>query len=440
MRISSWLIPLAIGNLATAQETVLGVYIFSRHGDRTAKSTPPSNLTDLGYQEVFTSGTYFRNRYVAANATRRIHGLDSDLIKQPQITASAPSDVVIANSAQGFLQSLYPPVGEQLGSNTLRNGTLIRSPLNGYQLIPIQAIQSGSDSENSAWLQGSTNCANAMISSNNYFVSAQFLEALNHTESLYERIYPDVAKTFTEDQTNFQNAYVVWDLLNVASIHNASATLPNDDDFFQLKPLADQHEFGLPITHLSLSAHNLTSVNPDFHGVPDYASTLTWELVTNATVNPSSWPSADDIYVRFLFHDGTTSNISEPVEYPLFGSNKSPLPWNDFVNGMNKFAVSGQAAWCQACGNSTGVCSAAALDTYSGTPSAGGSSSSSKSGGSGISKAVCGVIGAMVTLGVVLGAELLLMLLGGLRLVSKKRLQDPATNGVASDGRGKSGA
>ncbi|KAJ9494335.1 hypothetical protein H2202_010118 [Exophiala xenobiotica] len=483
MRISSWLIPLAIANLATAKETVLGVYIFSRHGDRTAKSTPPSNLTDLGYQEVFTSGTYFRNRYVAADATRRIHGLDSDLIKQSQITASAPSDVVIANSAQGFLQGLYPPVGEQLGSNTLRNGTLIRSPLNGYQLIPIQAIQSGSDSENSAWLQGSTNCANAMISSNNYFVSAQFLETLNYTQSLYERIYPDVAKTFTEDQTNFQNAYVVWDLLNVASIHNASATLPDDDDFFQLKTLADQHEFGLaynasePIRavtgsilgaqvvsalNTTISGHgasklniqfgayggmlsffglsNLTSVKPDFYGVPDYASTLTWELVTNATVNSSSWPSADDIYVRFLFHNGTTSNISEPVEYPLFGSNKSPVPWNDFVNGMNKFAVSGQAAWCQACGNSTGVCSAAALDTDSGTPSGGGNPSSSKSGGSGISKAVCGVIGAMVTLGVVLGAELLLMLLGGLRLVSKKRLRDPATNGVASDGRGKSGA
>jgi hypothetical protein len=35
-------------------ETVLGVYIFSRHGDRTAKSTPPTSLTDLGFQEVCT--------------------------------------------------------------------------------------------------------------------------------------------------------------------------------------------------------------------------------------------------------------------------------------------------------------------------------------------------------------------------------------------------
>jgi hypothetical protein len=37
---------------AAAAETVIGAYIFSRHGDRTAKSTPPTVLTDLGYQEV----------------------------------------------------------------------------------------------------------------------------------------------------------------------------------------------------------------------------------------------------------------------------------------------------------------------------------------------------------------------------------------------------
>lgn len=481
MRIHVLSTVLAVISPAFGQETVLGVYIFSRHGDRTAKSTPPTNLTDLGYQEVFTSGTYFRNHYVAAGASRRVYGVNSDLVKESQITASAPSDVVLANSAQGFLQGLYPPVGQQLGSNTLRNGTVVQSPLNGYQLIPIQTIQTGTNSEDSAWLQGSTACANAVISSNNYFTSMEYLATLNRTQALYQRTYPDVAQTFTQGQTDFFNAYVIWDLLNVASIHNDSATLPNDEDFFQLRTLADQHEFGLaynasePIRavtgsiiaaqvvsalNTTISGHgaskiniqfgayggmlsffglsNLTSVNPDFYGVPDYASTLTWELVTNASVNSTSWPSVDDIFVRFLFHNGTTSNISEPVEYPLFGSNQTPLPWNDFVKGMNQFAVSGQAAWCQACGNSTGVCSAAALGTTSNSTSTGGSATSSKSGGNGISKAVCGVIGAMVTLGVILGAEILIMLVGGLRLVSKRRLQHPATNGVVSDGLGKS--
>lgn len=88
-------------------ESLLGVYIFSRHGDRTAKLTPPTNLTGLGYQEVFTSGSYFRDRYV--NSTNKIVGINTNVVKQSQITASAPADTVLQNSAQGFLQALYPP-------------------------------------------------------------------------------------------------------------------------------------------------------------------------------------------------------------------------------------------------------------------------------------------------------------------------------------------
>jgi hypothetical protein len=76
-------------------------------------------------------------------------------------TASAPVDNVLQASGIGFLSGLYPPVGPTLGSQSLRNGTVVESPLNGFQLIPLQVVQSGAGSEDSAWLQGATNCANA---------------------------------------------------------------------------------------------------------------------------------------------------------------------------------------------------------------------------------------------------------------------------------------
>ena len=190
-----------------AAETILGVYIFSRHGDRTAKSTPPANLTDLGYQEIFTSGTYFRNRYIASNATSRIAGINTDLVKQSQITASAPLDTVLMNSAQGFLQGLYPPVGTTLGANTLRNGTTLQTPLNGYQLIPIQTVTSGTGSEDSAWLQGSSNCAKALVSSNNYYTSLSYMNLLNSTADFYKSISPMVNNTFSPSDISFKNAY-----------------------------------------------------------------------------------------------------------------------------------------------------------------------------------------------------------------------------------------
>ena len=458
---------LAAAGLAVAEETVLGVYIFSRHGDRSAKSTPPANLTDLGYQEVFTSGTYFRNRYIASGASSPIFGINTDLVKQTQITASAPADTVLGSSAMAFLQGLYPPTGDLLASATLRNGTKVQTPLNGYQLIPIQSVQTGANSENAAWLQGSTNCANAQISSNDYFQSAEYLQTLSASQSLYDSIYPMINRTFTTSQNSFQNGYAIWDLLNVASIHNSTNNFPSADlltpeVFDQLFYLANEHEFGLaynnsePIRaitgsilanevvtalnstitgkgkskiNIQFGAYagmlsffglaNLTQTSPDFFGIPDYASTLTWELVTNTTVSASQFPTMADISVRFLFHNGTTSNISEPVEFPLFGGSVSPLPWNDFVTGMNKFSIKSQSDWCKACGNSTGVC---ASDSAS-TSSSSNDSSDSGSGSGGISKVVAGVIGAMVTLAVILGIELLVVLLGGLRLVRKKTLK-----------------
>lgn len=83
---------------------------------------------------------------------------------------------------------------------------------------------------------------------------------------------------------------------------------------------------------------------------------------------------------------------------------------------MSKFAIGSQSAWCSACGNSTGVCASTAPSSNDG------SEKHEKHSSDGLSKPVAGVIGAMVTLAVVLGVEGLIMLVGGLRLASKKRL------------------
>ena len=98
---------------------------------------------------------------------------------------------------------------------------------------------------------------------------------------------------------------------------------------------------------------------------------------------------------------------------------------------MNEFAVGSQAGWCKACGNSTGVCASSTLTSpSSGGKGGGGAGGSGGGGGGGVSRPVAGVIGAMVTLAVVLGVEGLVMLLGGLRLVSKNRLGAGAREGA----------
>jgi hypothetical protein len=196
--------------LIQAQETVLGVYIFHRHGDRTSKAFPPASLTDLGYAQVHSAGDFYRNRYVDANGTSPIFNLAHDVVKNSQLSVQAPVDTVLQNSAAGFLQGLYPPVGATLGTQKLANGSSVEAPLNGFQLIPVNAVASAassSNSENSAWLQGSSGCNNAIISSNNYFYSQEYMDKLNSTMAFYQSILPVINGTFSASYDTFKNAY-----------------------------------------------------------------------------------------------------------------------------------------------------------------------------------------------------------------------------------------
>jgi hypothetical protein len=193
-----------------AKETVLGVYIFHRHGDRTSKSWPPASLTDLGYAEVYSSGNFYRNRYVDSSASDTIFGISSDLVDNYQLNVQAPVDDVLQNSAAGFLQGLYPPVGPTLGSQKLGNGSTVEAPMGGFQLIPVNAVASAAsstNSENSAWLQGSSGCNNAIVSSNDYFYSPEYMGLLNSTAAFYQNILPVINTTFTAKTDTFKNAY-----------------------------------------------------------------------------------------------------------------------------------------------------------------------------------------------------------------------------------------
>ena len=199
-------LPMALSQ-ALSNETVLGVYMFHRHGDRTAKITAASNLTDLGYLQVYESGEYYRSRYIDSNAPYRISGINPDLVLQSQIQISAPIDGVLQNSATGFLQALYPPVGSSLDTETLRNGTKVTSPMQGYQLIPLGVAESGTGSEDNTWLQSTSNCAKAEISSNNYFLSSEYNSLLDSTGKFYARLIPVVSSYFNSSTATFENAY-----------------------------------------------------------------------------------------------------------------------------------------------------------------------------------------------------------------------------------------
>ncbi|KFY73840.1 hypothetical protein V499_06096 [Pseudogymnoascus sp. VKM F-103] len=456
---------------ALAADTTLGIYVFHRHGDRTSKAWTPTHLTDLGYTQVHAAGSYFRTKYIT-DATTGISGIAPSLVNLAQLDVEAPVDTVLQVSAQGFTQGLYPPVGPTLNTQTLANGTKIEAPLDGYQLIPVNLVTSASkptaDSENSPWLQGASGCPAALTSSNEYLTSAEFVALDKKTRAFYAALAPVVASTFDADYLTFKNAYSIYDYINVATINNAtipSSNLLTKEVLSQLRTLADAHEFGLafnassPIRAISgatLAAQvlehlnatiaskgkkklgiqfgaygtflsffglaQLPAANNDFTGVVDYASSMTFEMFTSKTVAAGSFPAEEDISVRFMASNGSAAYVGQTA-YPLFGQKETVLPYKTFVSEMGKFAIGDQETWCKSCGRTDGACAEFSASSSSTDASAGASSSDGKSGSGGpISLPVAGVIGALVTLAVVLGLQALVMVAGGLRVVSKKRL------------------
>lgn len=165
---------------------------------------------------------------------------------------------------------------------------------------------------------------------------------------------------------------------------------------------------------------------------------MTFEVFTNSTnITTDSYPSVEEMNVRFLFSNGSAA--ANPLNtYPLFGSNAMSLSWTDFVNGMDAFAIGNQSAWCRACGNSTGVCAGTTATSSGSAPSSSGIARNASSSG-GMSKVVAGVIGAMVTLAVILGLEALILLVGGIRFVRKRNLGSPVVAGSGNGGVSKVG-
>lgn len=192
-------------------------------------------------------------------------------------------------------------------------------------------------------------------------------------------------------------------------------------------------QFGAYATFASFfGLADLSTAHPELRAVVDYASSMTFELFTNAstTVSSADYPAADELYVRFLFSNGTASEDAEPTAYALFGNDHDVISWNDFTAGMNKFAISSTERWCDVCSNTDGACAAYATDDSS-NGDASTASSSKKESSNGLSPVVNGVIGAMVTLAVVLGLEALVLLVGGYRIVSKKTLASSPVSHVS---------
>ncbi|KAK3989043.1 histidine phosphatase superfamily [Cladorrhinum sp. PSN332] len=423
-----------LGGTAMA-DTIHGVVVFTRHGDRTTKHYGAQALTNLGTTQNFQVGSDYRARYITAGSPQRILNISEFNYVSSQVYATAPNQGILLNTATAFLQGLYPPlVGlkDEVASQTLNNGTSSTSPLNGYQYVTLQGVVG--NSPDAIWIKGDEGCPAVTEASESFEDSDEFTARLAATRDFYHSLHPVLQSVYdykSPDDMSYAKAYDIFDLINVARIHNATSSARDvtDEQLFQLRTLADSAEFGYNynLTQPTRSIHaqtfsaailkqlnqtvaskgklkfsllggsydtflgffglaNLTAADPNFFGLPDYASTMAFEIFSPDTV--TSFPADPDaaLRVRFLFRNSTLGTLTS---FPLFGTGAESLSWPDFVRQMQHRAIATTAEWCSVCASTANFCAAYKQDN------------ALASSPGGLSNTVAGVIGAMVTLGVV---------------------------------------
>jgi hypothetical protein len=160
----------------------------------------------------------------------------------------------------------------------------------------------------------------------------------------------------------------------------------------------------------------LSGIDDGFTSIPEPGSVMVFELFSN-TANVPTFPDAKNLWVRFLFRNGSDSS-SPLLAYPLFGRGNSAvdMSWNDFVTQMNTIKLSAIGTWCETCGSLAMYCPQFENNWTSsnGSSSSGGGSTSSSSS-TGLSPVVAGVLGAVATIGAFVVFVCLAVTCGGVR-------------------------
>lgn len=327
---------------------------------------------------------------------------------------------------------------QKLAEEPLNNGSSAFAPLNGYQYVHIQG--EAPEEPDTIWIKGDEQCPAYNTASGTFKQSNEFRATFDSSSNFYKQFVEQLKGIMPAENVTYAHAFEVFDLLNVANIHNSTVTVPSDK-LDQLRWYADSSEFaqnynatmpdrsiggqtlmggflrqlqqtvdskgaqkmsvfvGSYDTFLSFfGLANLTDASPNFKGLPDYASSLAFELFTES--NMTSFPSnTDDLRVRFLFKNGTSSVFTA---FPIFDRKDDFMPWNDFRTEFQTRAIKTAADWCARCKSIVGWCSQKGIAPDSKTSSTSSTTTpTTDSKQSKLTLAQAGVIGAMTTLGVV---------------------------------------
>ncbi|KAL4934836.1 hypothetical protein BDV06DRAFT_229390 [Aspergillus oleicola] len=444
---------------AVAQEQtsrVWAVYAYTTNGESIPKVFPrPRALTPYGAYQVHQAGAAFRDRYVALTSgisepSTRIENLSPYVLDNDDVNIGATADAAVLASAQAFMQGVYPPLDESFNSSffdnelELADGSVIHTPLGGYQYPPI--VTYGIEDPQSLTLSGQALCPRHAFANIQYIGSKEYWQTYEESAAFYNHLHAlALSGDFDTTASSYANATSISEFLEYQAVHNESLLHSiSADDVRRARWYAGKYVFetngnttasgalvdggiraiagnGLASSVLNAfestiqgrgaygkmtlqfgsdkTAVSFTSLlqlasaqNSNFYSLPNPGASIILELFSLETENYPTYPDPANLFVRFLLHNGTGTGFRP---YPLFGHSPSntAIPFSEFQAEMQRLSLGSTSDWCRRCNSPAVFCSGV---LGSGQERA----NEAHRNKDGLSLAVAGVIGAAVTIGV----------------------------------------
>lgn len=452
----------ALSSIAHAAEVVHAVVTVQRHGDRTFKGFPPTSLTFLGQLQCHNAGAFYRQRYLNHSSPFFIDDISESSFDDIEVYAMAPDQPLLVTSGQVFLQGLYPPATYHK-PQTLANGEEVQDPVNGLQYTTIHSMTT--KDPDTIWLKADGQCPNFVAQSDAYLESQDALRLSEQSQTFYDSLKRDYLNgVFSDAEVSYQNAYAIFDYINVGSVHNSTiAERISPGELYKLKLLADRHEWAMngnassehPALTISgkamaykiaerLSANinsagkqnkftlmissydaflaffghaGLSAYSIDFMGLPNYAASMVFELFSDMDTPAGDYPNESALKVRFLFRNGTENNV-DLIHFPIFG--QAELTLKEFNDAINAFAVKDTKGWCELCDATASFCPKDA-NTGKAEEGSGNTGTNSESDSQPLSPGAAGAVGAVAAIVVVLLGLGVAMAVFGVRIGRSKK-------------------
>ncbi|KAF3936332.1 hypothetical protein ABW19_dt0209717 [Dactylella cylindrospora] len=433
--------------------------------------TPGGKFGSEGATMCKQDGEFFYNKYFRPASDLKIWG-SKMIYDDAYVNVNVPSNDLSLQSATAFLQGIFSPIdwktmalGEQSDLEQ-DNSSFTNGPFYGYQYVPI--VGYGVNDPDSIWFSGRlTDCPTREIALNRYFGSNDYKQMLQDTAGFYDSLYePYFAGVFERGNMNFFWAYDLYDYVkqnrdalnetlgempqetldmlrayashlqfnyyaNTSTAMNENWDQPENrnnlremgaralarnitssfENLMETGGLQDKFNVVLGNHDLMISFFalaGLTSRSDDFYGLPDFGSSMIFEVYTDDPDIRTENRTLDraNIKVAFGFRNGTSPD--DTITYwPLFDEDPQGDPvsilYDKFIAKMDALAVQDTQQFCDLCELTIGVCAnfATSSDAVSGGNNQETDTTANNSGSSsGMEPAVAGVIGAVVTLAV----------------------------------------